>query len=118
MNVPQVIPRSHDDIRIFVLAGEVKEVDHQLKCGVADGLHQLEAFRRRVDDVGLFPPQGLHGDGDAAAPREGRDAASEVDELAERFPLRETVGHASGPAAAEHHEADAERATRSKALFT
>src|SRR5262245_64866977 len=38
VDVPDVVPRTHDDIRILVLAGQMKEVHHQLECRNADHL--------------------------------------------------------------------------------
>ena len=41
--------------RIFLLAGQVIEVDHQLKVGIVDRVDQREPFGRGVDDVGFLP---------------------------------------------------------------
>ena len=69
VQVANVLAGPQHDGRVFTLAGQMVEVDHQLEVGMIDRVDQLETLRRGVDDVGFLPAQRLDRDRDVVGPR-------------------------------------------------
>src|SRR5262245_38403675 len=93
---------------ILLLACQVVEVDHQLEMRMPDGLDELQALARRIDDVRFLPAQRFDRDRDARGLCLGRNAPAEVDELLPGFGLVESLGDLPCAAAAEDDDLGAE----------
>ena len=46
VQMPKVRPCANHDVRVLVLAGEMKEINHELECRIAHRLYERESFRR------------------------------------------------------------------------
>ena len=108
MQVPDVVSGADEDLRVFLFAGQMIEVHHQLKVGIVNGRDQLEPLGRRVDDVGFLAAQRLDGHGQALGTSFRRDAFAELDELLKGVFLGKSFGHSPGTAAPKYDDFGAE----------